>query len=220
MQMVAVTMSPYCPEYAPFFGFLGAALALVFGNMGAAYGTWKSALGLATISKLPRHKVQTEMVMKAIMPVILSGVCGIFGLIIAVIISSGMAAPSPTRTTYSLYTGYAHLGAGMTVGLSNLASGLAIGMCGSCGVQDSARQPKLYIGMVLIWSFGSALGLYGLIVALIIAVKVSKTPLPCPCTAPTRLVAGLDQRTNAPATGCAGAVRLLRGARRWAGLQQ
>ena len=58
--------SPYCPEYAPFFGFLGAALALVFGNMGAAYGTWKSALGLATIAKLPRHKVQTELVMKAI----------------------------------------------------------------------------------------------------------------------------------------------------------
>jgi V-type H+-transporting ATPase proteolipid subunit len=151
--------SPYCPEYAPFFGFLGAALALVFGNMGAAYGTWKSALGLATIAKLPRHKVQTEMVMKSIMPVILSGVCGIFGLIIAVIISSGMSLPTgPGMTTYSLYTGYAHLGAGLTVGLSNLASGLAIGMCGNCGVQDSCRQPKLYIGMVLIWSFGSALG--------------------------------------------------------------
>ena len=216
-------VSPYCPEYAPFFGFLGAALALVFGNMGAAYGTWKSALGLATISKLPRHKVQTEMVMKSIMPVILSGVCGIFGLIIAVIISSGMRLPTGAgETTYSLYTGYAHLGAGLTVGLSNLASdalgsnrssprttyppsrlrpthdvpceswphslahshsppvhrslswqasGLAIGMCGNCGVQDSCRQPKLYIGMVLIWSFGSALGLYGLIVALIIATK-------------------------------------------------
>ena len=40
-------------------------------------------MGLATIAKLPRHKVQTEMVMKSIMPVILSGVCGIFGLIIA-----------------------------------------------------------------------------------------------------------------------------------------
>ena len=151
--------SPYCPEYAPFFGFLGAALALVFGNMGAAYGTWKSALGLSTIAKLPRHKVQTEMVMKSIMPVILSGVCGIFGLIIAVIISSGMRLPTGAgQTTYSLYTGYAHLGAGLTVGLSNLASGLAIGMCGNCGVQDSCRQPKLYIGMVLIWSFGSALG--------------------------------------------------------------
>merc|ERR1719396_55846 len=92
-----------------------------------------------------------------------------------------MAAPSEgTKTTYSLYTGYAHLGAGLTVGLSNLASGLAIGMCGTCGVQDSARQPKLYIGMVLIWSFGSALGLYRLIVALIIAVK-SGSDL-CKCT--------------------------------------
>ena len=168
-----VLNSPYCPEYAPFFGFLGAALALVFGNMGAAYGTWKSAIGLSTIAKLPRHKVQTEMVMKSIMPVILSGVCGIFGLIIAVIIASNMKGPTPgsTSTTYSLYNGYAHLGAGLTVGLSNLASGLAIGMSGDCGVQDSCRQPKLYIGMVLIWSFGSALGLYGLIVALIIATK-------------------------------------------------
>jgi V-type H+-transporting ATPase proteolipid subunit len=166
-------VSPYCPAYAPFFGFLGAALALVFGNMGAAYGTWKSATGLATIAKLPRHKVQTEMVMKSIMPVILSGVCGIFGLIIAVIIASNMKPPAADSTTpaYSLYNGYAHLGAGLTVGLSNLASGLAIGMSGDCGVQDSCRQPKLYIGMVLIWSFGSALGLYGLIVALIIATK-------------------------------------------------
>merc|ERR1712060_158855 len=112
--------------------------------------------------------VQTEMVMKSIMPVILSGVCGIFGLIIAVIISSTM---SPGANKYSLFSGYAHLGAGLTVGLSNLATGLALGMAGEIGVQDSARQPKLYIGMVLIWSFGSALGLYGLIVALIIAVK-------------------------------------------------
>ena len=66
---------------------------------------------------------------------------------------------------------YAHLAAGLAVGLSNLASGLSIGMCGDIGVRDSARQPKLYIGMVLIWSFASALGLYGLIVGLIIAVK-------------------------------------------------
>ena len=169
-----MAISPYCPEYAPFFGFLGAALALVFGNMGAAYGTWKSALGLATIAKLPRHKVQTEMVMKSIMPVILSGVCGIFGLIIAVIIATGM------KREYSLYTAYSHLSAGLTVGLSNLATGLALGMAGEIGVQDSARQPKLYIGMVLIWSFGSALGLYGLIVALIIGTKGGGEDL-CAC---------------------------------------
>jgi len=79
---------------------------------------------------------------------------------------SPVPTPSPSRSS-----SYAHFAAGMAVGLSNLASGLSIGMCGDIGVRDSARQPKLYIGMVLIWSFASALGLYGLIVGLIIAVK-------------------------------------------------
>ena len=102
-------------------------------------------------------------------------------LIIAVIISSGISYGTGPAPVYSLYTGYAHLAAGLTVGLSNLASGLAIGMSGDCGVQDSARQPKLYIPMVLIWSFGSALGLYGLIVALIIATKDGGEML-CSCT--------------------------------------
>jgi V-type H+-transporting ATPase proteolipid subunit len=72
--------------------------------------------------------------------------------------------PFPARS-------YAHLAGGLAVGLSNLASGLSIGMCADIGVRDSARQPKLYIGMVLIWSFASALGLYGLIVGLIVATK-------------------------------------------------
>ena len=83
---------------------------------------------------------------------------GIFGLIIAVIIATNITVPKDGKSTYSLFSGYAHLGSGLTVGLSNLATGLAMGMAGEIGVQDSARQPKLYIGMVLIWSFGSALG--------------------------------------------------------------
>ena len=83
---------------------------------------------------------------------------GIFGLIIAVIIATNITTPKDGKSTYSLFSGYAHLGSGLTVGLSNLATGLAMGMAGEIGVQDSARQPKLYIGMVLIWSFGSALG--------------------------------------------------------------
>ena len=91
---------------------------------------------------------------------------GIFGLIIAVIIATNITVPKEGKSTYSLFSGYAHLGSGLTVGLSNLATGLAMGMAGEIGVQDSARQPKLYIGMVLIWSFGSALGAPALSVAI------------------------------------------------------
>eukprot|EP00816_Leptocylindrus_hargravesii_P012601 CAMPEP_0196816164 /NCGR_PEP_ID=MMETSP1362-20130617/53808_1 /TAXON_ID=163516 /ORGANISM="Leptocylindrus danicus, Strain CCMP1856" /LENGTH=42 /DNA_ID= /DNA_START= /DNA_END= /DNA_ORIENTATION= len=34
-----------CPASAPFFGFMGVTSALVFANIGAAYGTAKSGVG-------------------------------------------------------------------------------------------------------------------------------------------------------------------------------
>merc|ERR1711957_459566 len=63
----------------------------------------------------------------------------------------------------------AHLAAGLTVGLSSLAAGMAIGIVGDAGVRANAQQPKLFIGMILILIFAEALGLYGLIVGLVVA---------------------------------------------------
>merc|ERR1719209_1251344 len=61
------------------------------------------------------------MVMRSIIPVVMAGVLGIYGLITAVIINGKIDKPAE----YSAYTGYAHLGAGLTVGMSSLAAGLA-----------------------------------------------------------------------------------------------
>jgi len=72
---------------------------------------------------------------------------------------------------YSYWKGYAHLGAGLCCGLSSLAAGLAIGIVGDAGIRANAQQPRLFIGMILILIFAEALGLYGFIVALIIASK-------------------------------------------------
>lgn len=153
----------YCPLSAVFFGFIGAMLALVFSNMGAAYGTWKSGIGLAKLS-LMTMKDNTQ-VARAMLPVIMAGVSGIYGLIIAVIIANNIKQEG----RHSIFNGYAQFNAGLVCGLSNLASGLAVGLAGEPGVVSSAREPKLYVGMVLVWSFASALGLYGLIVGLIMA---------------------------------------------------
>ena len=49
---------------APFWGFMGAAFALVFANLGAAYGTGKSGIGISTVGV-----AQPELVMKSIVPV-------------------------------------------------------------------------------------------------------------------------------------------------------
>merc|ERR1719329_1739858 len=70
---------------------------------------------------------------------------------------------------YSAYSGYAHLGAGLTVGMSSLAAGLAIGIVGDAGVRANAQHPRLFVGMILILIFAEALGLYGLIVGLVVA---------------------------------------------------
>merc|ERR1711924_136198 len=147
-----------CPYTAPFFGFMGAAAALIFANFGAAYGTAKSGVGVASMGVM-----RPDLVMRSIIPVVMAGVIGIYGLIIAVIINGKLDQPD----LYSAYSGYAHLGAGLTVGMSSLAAGLAIGIVGDAGVRANAQQPRLFVGMILILIFAEALGLYGLIVGLV-----------------------------------------------------
>ncbi|CAE7764823.1 VAP [Symbiodinium sp. CCMP2456] len=81
---------------------MGVTSALVFANLGAAYGTAKSGVGIASMGVM-----RPDMIMKSIIPVVMAGVLGIYGLITAVIINGKMDAAN-----YSAYSGYAHLGAG------------------------------------------------------------------------------------------------------------
>lgn len=154
-----------CPTSAPFFGFMGVTAALCFANIGAAYGTAKSGVGISSMGVM-----NPQLVMRNIIPVILAGVLGIYGLIVAVIIQGSILTPdSSGATKYSSFTGYAHLSAGLCSGLSGLAAGMAIGIVGDAGVRAVGQQEKLFVGMLLILIFAEALGLYGMIVALILS---------------------------------------------------
>eukprot|EP01099_Mayorella_cantabrigiensis_P005520 TRINITY_DN445_c0_g1_i3.p1 TRINITY_DN445_c0_g1~~TRINITY_DN445_c0_g1_i3.p1 ORF type:complete len:170 (+),score=50.71 TRINITY_DN445_c0_g1_i3:106-615(+) len=144
-----------------FFGFMGCAAALVFACFGAAYGTAKSGVGVSAMGVM-----RPELVMRSIIPIVMAGVIGIYGLIIAVIVSAAISVSS-----YSPYKGFAHFAAGLSVGLSGLAAGMAIGIVGDAGVRATAQQPRLFVGMILILIFAEALALYGLIVALILSTK-------------------------------------------------
>ena len=60
-----------------------------------------------------------QIVMKNIIPVVMAGVLGIYGLIVAVIIGNDvkpMSTGSGHFSDYSTYTGFAHLGAGLCCG--------------------------------------------------------------------------------------------------------
>lgn len=52
---------------------------------------------------------------------------------------------------------------------SGLSAGMAIGIVGDAGVRAVGQQERLFVGMILILIFAEALGLYGMIVALILS---------------------------------------------------
>ena len=64
-----------------FFGFMGVACALVFANIGSAYGTAKSGLGISYLGV-----IKPDGIMRAIIPVIMAGILGIYGLVVAVLL--------------------------------------------------------------------------------------------------------------------------------------
>jgi len=114
------------------------------------------------------HEYNTDL-QQSLIPVVMSGIIAVYALVIAVLIS-GQLAPPP-EMNYSLFTGFLHLGAGLSVGLTGMAAGYAIGIVGDMGVRSYMQQSRVFVGMVLILIFGEVLGLYGLIVGLILHSK-------------------------------------------------
>ena len=141
-----------------FFGYMGIASALVFANLGAAYGTAKSGVGICSMGVLKPDKI-----IKSVIPVIMAGILGIYGLIVAVILNQRIG------NDYTYKSGYAHLSSGLCCGLSSLGAGIAIGIGGDAGVRALGQTDKIFVGMMLILIFAEALGLYGLIVSLILS---------------------------------------------------
>ena len=82
MMIMTATSDPELPPGPQaFFGYLGVSMAMVFANLGAAYGTCKSGVGIASIGVL-----KPEIIIRAIIPVVMAGILGIYGLIVAVIL--------------------------------------------------------------------------------------------------------------------------------------
>jgi len=163
--LLSDVVSDLCPVYAPFFGSMGAASALIFPVIGAAYGTAKSSVGISTMGVL-----KPDYVMRAIIPVIFAGALSVYGLIIAVILANNL-----DKAPYTLKKSFMDLAAGLTVGLCGMASGMSIGIIGDSGVRGFGQQPRLYVGMVLVLIFAEALGLFGLIISLLMGNKSGGT---------------------------------------------
>jgi V-type H+-transporting ATPase proteolipid subunit len=149
--------------YFPYaMGYMGIVFALVLANLGAAYGTAKSGVGICAMGVM-----KPSVIVKGVIPVIMAGILGIYGLIVSVILSQNIN--NKNEKEYKFTDGLNHLGSGMCCGLASLAAGVAIGIGGEAGVRAMGHQDRVFVGMMLILIFSEALGLYGLIVSLIMS---------------------------------------------------
>merc|ERR1711907_468949 len=171
-----------------FLSFFDTGFALDFSVLGAAWGiflTGSSLLGAAI--KVPRIRS------KNLISVIFCEALAIYGVIIAIISATKVeskstyeawaeATPSgamkSTMTHYGaglewdpqiMGVAYAIFASGITVGLANLFCGICVGVVGSsCAIAD-AQDARMFVKMLIIEIFGSALGLFGIIVGIIIS---------------------------------------------------
>jgi V-type H+-transporting ATPase proteolipid subunit len=125
----------------------------VFSGAGAAYATAKT--GVASINVCV---MRPDMFMKCLLPIIMAGVVGLYGVLATVFIGTAL-----NRSAYPFFLGAMHLGSGLSVGFASLAAGFAIGITGEAGVRGYAQQPQLFTAMVLVLIFSEVLGLYGVI---------------------------------------------------------
>eukprot|EP00695_Tsukubamonas_globosa_P003086 TRINITY_DN462_c0_g1_i2.p2 TRINITY_DN462_c0_g1~~TRINITY_DN462_c0_g1_i2.p2 ORF type:complete len:235 (-),score=97.65 TRINITY_DN462_c0_g1_i2:88-792(-) len=165
--MVFSQVDPYL------LAFIGAACSIGLSVVGAAWGIWTTGSSLVGAAvKAPRIRS------KNLISIIFCEAVAIYGIIIAIVLAGkletvyvpqppqGVNLPYPYPPSW-MAAGYILFTTGLTVGLGNLACGVCVGIIGSSCALSDAQNPALFVKILIIEIFASALGIFAIIVGII-----------------------------------------------------
>eukprot|EP00178_Gracilaria_changii_P022715 TRINITY_DN67704_c0_g1_i1.p1 TRINITY_DN67704_c0_g1~~TRINITY_DN67704_c0_g1_i1.p1 ORF type:complete len:167 (-),score=24.39 TRINITY_DN67704_c0_g1_i1:37-537(-) len=148
---------------------VGSALAIGLSVAGAAWGifiTGTSLLGAAV--KEPRIRS------KNLISIIFCEAVAIYGIIMAIIYQGKFSKVTDDNfSPKDYFSGVALFWGGVTVGFTNIACGIAVGVTGSGAALADAQNATLFVKILVIEIFGSALGLFGVIIGIIMATNAN-----------------------------------------------
>merc|ERR1712032_390081 len=111
---------------------------------------------------------------KNLISVVFCEAVAIYGVIVSIILQSKIEQPENVDNKAGLRVvqmaaGYSMFWSGICCGLGNLACGVCVGICGSgCALAD-AQKGELFVKILVIEIFASALGIFAIIVAIIMS---------------------------------------------------
>ncbi|KAG8346885.1 putative ATP synthase subunit C [Trypanosoma vivax] len=163
---VMAAVSPYV------WGSVGIGFSIALSIGGAAWGILTTAASISgAVIRAPQIRS------KNLISIIFCEAVAIYGVILSIIMMGKMEASGNSLNEKGDYSykamaaGFTLFAAGLAVGLGNMCCGVSVGVVGSsCAIAD-AHSSALFVKILVIEIFASALGIFAVIVGILMAQK-------------------------------------------------
>lgn len=173
LPIIAGTVFPNFAELWVIFGDVnpwlyagfGTAISIAFSIVGAAWGIFLTGSSLAgACIRAPQIRS------KNLISIIFCEAVAIYGIIIAIILNGKMknADSFDPETMHQLKSAcYTVMAAGIAVGMGNMACGISVGVVGSSCALADAQNSSLFVKILVVEIFASALGIFAIIIGIL-----------------------------------------------------